>query len=76
MAEPYAGTASSRPWHSLTAHEFFARLRSSARGLAAQDAEELLRRRGPNRLPPSPRRRPPVQVLLQFQNVFIYESRW
>jgi len=59
-------------WHALPADEVLDGLSTSMQGLTEEEVRERLRRYGPNRLPPPPRRSPVMRFLLQFHNVLIY----
>jgi len=59
-------------WHALPADEVLDGLSTSRQGLTEEEVSARLRRYGPNRLPPPPRRSPLMRFLLQFHNVLIY----
>jgi magnesium-transporting ATPase (P-type) len=59
-------------WHALDIRATLDRLGSSAAGLTSAEAEDRLRRFGPNRLRPPQRHGPLTRLLLQFHNILIY----
>ena len=68
-------TASRAPgtsWHALTAEEALAGRAAKASGLTDREAQALLARHGPNRLPAPRTRGPLVRFLAQFNNLLIY----
>ncbi|HLF98507.1 MAG TPA: cation-transporting P-type ATPase [Methylococcaceae bacterium] len=72
-ATNHASAVLRRTWHSLPAGETLEILGSHQRhGLTEQEAEERLKRFGPNELPKASRRSAWMRFLLQFHNVLIY----
>lgn len=68
----YATTATTEPWYHLEAEEAIRRLHSSRDGLSQHEAEERLRRFGPNQLERTKGLGPFVLFLRQFQNPLVY----
>ena len=61
-----------RPWHSEPAEAALERLKSSAKGLSADEAARRLEADGPNRLPAGKPRSLLARVFAQFNNLLIY----
>ncbi|KOR30668.1 hypothetical protein TI04_04620, partial [Achromatium sp. WMS2] len=59
-------------WHTITATDAFARLKSSQNGLSSSEAQSRLETYGLNRLPEPPRRSLLMRFISQFNNVLIY----
>ncbi len=70
--DPARRESATQPWHALSPDEAARLVGSSAEGLAAAEAEERLRRYGPNALPAPPRKGPLLRFLAQFANLLIY----
>jgi len=58
--------------HQLNVEAVLERLETGAEGLTQARAAEGLKRYGPNRLPPPPKRSPLLRLLAQFRNILIY----
>ncbi len=72
MNRPATDAASAAPaWHSLSAAEAGERLRSSPRGLSAEEARRRLAESGPNELQTAPPISPWALLAAQFRNVLI-----
>ena len=63
---------SPQPWHALSPEETYRALNAAPEGLTRQEAENRLKRYGPNILSPPARRGPIRRFLEQFNNVLIY----
>ncbi|MCW5604612.1 MAG: cation-transporting P-type ATPase [Burkholderiales bacterium] len=59
-------------WHTLTAEQTCAELKTGSTGLSGEEARARLAAWGPNRLAPPKRRGPLLRLLMQFHNVLIY----
>ncbi|MHB0869084.1 MAG: cation-translocating P-type ATPase [Chloroflexota bacterium] len=68
----YTTTATTEPWYRLEAEDAIRRLDSSREGLSQEEAEERLRRFGPNRLERQKGPNPFVLFLRQFQSPLVY----
>jgi magnesium-transporting ATPase (P-type) len=58
--------------HQISAEAVLERFETGAEGLTQAQAAEGLKRHGPNRLPPPPKRSPLLRLLAQFHNILIY----
>ncbi len=64
--------SAAQPWHGQDSDAVLQSLASSAAGLSQPDAEQRLRKTGPNRLRPAQRQSPLTRLLNQFRNLLIY----
>ncbi|MEZ5444398.1 MAG: cation-transporting P-type ATPase [Gammaproteobacteria bacterium] len=59
-------------WHALAAEEAFKRMQTRPEGLTEAEADQRLRKYGPNSLPQPPKRGALRRLLAQFHNLLIY----